>query len=47
VIGLRETHETTTGKALAALLIPLFLLVILVLLMMMAMFIAGVGTLRV
>jgi hypothetical protein len=47
VIGLREAHETTTGRALAGLLIPLFLLVLLAGLLMMAMFVAGVGSLRV
>jgi hypothetical protein len=47
VIGLRETHETSTGRALAALLIPLFLFVLLGVLLIMAMFLAGLGSLQV
>lgn len=43
VIGLRETHETTTGRALAAVLIPLVLLAGLAVLLFIAAAILGLG----
>lgn len=43
VIGLREAHETTTGRALAGLLIPLGFFIILLVLVMMAAFVMGLG----
>ena len=47
VIGLRETHETTTGKALAAVLIPVALLLGLVVLMIIAAALLGLSGLAV
>lgn len=41
VIGLREAHETSTGKAVASLLVPFFLLSVLMLFMFFAMVAAG------
>ena len=43
IIGLRETHETTTGKAVAAILIPLLLLMGLVVLVIMAAALLGLS----
>jgi hypothetical protein len=43
VIGLREAHQTTTGKALFAVLIPTFLLVFLAMLVLLAGALIGLG----
>jgi hypothetical protein len=43
VIGLREAHATSTGKALAAVLIPLFFFMMLVALMVIAGMLVGLG----
>jgi hypothetical protein len=47
VIGLRETHETTTGRATAAVLIPVVLLLGLVVLMIIAAALLGLSGLAV
>jgi hypothetical protein len=48
VIGLREAHETTTGKALAAVLVPLGLLLLLAILgVIIAVLIGAAGQLPV
>ena len=44
IIGLREAHETTTGRAVAAILLPLFLLLILFALLFLAGLAIGVST---
>jgi hypothetical protein len=46
VIGLREVHKTTTGKAVAAVLLPTFFLLMLVALMIIAGMVAGLTVLR-
>ncbi len=43
IIGIRETHETTTGKAVGAVLIPMTLLLILAILMFVAAALLGLG----
>ncbi len=47
IIGLREAHESTTGRAIAALAIPFALLLILTLLIVAAAFILGLSGLRI
>jgi hypothetical protein len=43
IIGLREAHETTTGKAVAAVLLPFFLLLMLVGLLFVAAMLVGLA----
>ena len=43
IIGLREAHETTTGRAVAAILIPTFFLVLLFVLLVLAGMVMGVA----
>jgi hypothetical protein len=43
IIGIRETHETTTGKAVGSVLIPMTLLLILAILMFVAAALLGLG----
>ena len=47
VIGLREAHETSTGRAVAAVLVPVFFLILLIGLLVMLGLLLGASQLRV